>query len=548
MALDVPTKAITSPPAVRPHGLPPRGLDMDTRSRLIEGRFGRIFRALPPADFGDSDAEAEALLTALGAAMIHEVDCPEDGADDEEGGVPSAYTYLGQFIDHDLTFDPASSLVRQNDPDGLTNFRTPRFDLDSVYGRGPDDQPYLYGPRKTFLLGDPLTGEALGKPIVGARDLARAPLPNGRAIIGDPRNDENTIISQLQGLVLRFHNNFVEDFGALSFEQVQQQVRFHYQWVVTQDFLRRFVSARVLEQVLPHVFESKASRANVVDNPPRLRFFRPKDAAFMPLEFSAAAYRFGHSMVRPGYRLNDAIAPLPIFPLSSLPGDCPDPGEDLRGFRPMIRSWAIDWARFIDIERRPVGAEDDSAEDRSRRAQLAYKIDPSLVDPLSNLPESVTGPRPGVFKSLAARNLVRGWRMRLPSAQSIAYAMGVEPLRDAQILIGGASDDADDLPSIEKDFPKFAGVCPLWTYVLAEAAHGFRTKPEYETVRTTAGDKKIGTPKLGDVGGTIVAETFGGIMLNDKHSFWNLRPRWEPHEALGGRDFDFRRFVAYALR
>jgi hypothetical protein len=531
---------------VRPHGLPPRGLDMDTRSRLFEGRFGRIFRALAPADFGDSDAEGEALLTALGAAMIHEVDCPKDGADDEEGGVPSAYTYLGQFIDHDLTFDPASSLVRQNDPDGLTNFRTPRFDLDSVYGRGPDDQPYLYGPRKTFLLGDPLSGEALGRPIAGARDLARA--ASGRAIIGDPRNDENAIVSQLQGLVLRFHNNFREDFGALSFEQVQQQVRFHYQWVVTQDFLRRFVSARVLEQVLPHVAESKAGRANVVDSPPRLRFYRPAHQAFMPLEFAAAAYRFGHSMVRPGYRLNDAIGPLPIFSLSSLPDGCPDPGEDLRGFRPMIPTWALDWARFIDIEKRPVGEEDDSAQDRSRRTQLAYKIDPSLVDPLSNLPESVTGPNAGPFRSLAVRNLVRGWRMRLPAGQSIALAMGVVPLRDEEILIGSASDDADDLPSIARDFPKFAGNCPLWTYALAEAAHGFRTKPEYETLRTSAGDKKLGTPKLGDVGGTIVAETFAGIMLDDKHSFWNLDPRWRPHDALGGRDFDFRRFVAYALR
>jgi hypothetical protein len=181
--------------------------------------------------------------------------------------------------------------------------------------------------------------------------------------------------------------------------------------------------------------------------------------------------------------------------------------------------------------------------------QLAYKIDPSLVDPLSNLPESVTGPNPGVFRSLAARNLVRGWRMRLPSGQSIARAMGVEPLRDEEILIGSASDDADDLPSLGKPpFEKFADNCPLWAYVLAEAAHGFRTRPEYETVRTSAGDRKIATPKLGDVGGTIVAETFAGIMLDDRHSFWNLDPRWEPHPALGGPDFDFRRFVAYALR
>jgi len=545
MGLDIRNKAVIKPPMVRPHGVPPRGIDMDTRSRLFEGRFGRIFRALPPADFGSNDTEAEQLLETLAAAMIHEPECPEDGADDEEGGISSAHTYLGQFIDHDITFDPSSSLMRQNDPDALIDFRTPRLDLDSVYGRGPDDQPYLYGDDKQLLLGKPLTGEALGKPILKAQDLTRA--GNHRAIIGDPRNDENVIISQLQGLVLRFHNNFRKDHPTLTFEQVQQQVRFHYQWVVTHDFLRRVVSARVLKQILPHLFESKTAQANVTDRAPQLRFYRPKNRAFMPLEFAAAAYRFGHSMVRPAYRLNDRVAPLPIFAITKLPVGCPQPIDDLRGFREMNPVWAIDWARFIDIEKRPAGLEDDPPDAKAKRTQLAYKIDTSLVDPLSNLPVSVTGSNPGAFKSLAARNLVRGWRMRLPSGQSIARAMGVEPMRNEDILIGSSSEPVEDLPSIAKAFPKFNDKCPLWTYVLAEAAHGFRTNPEIEVVHTSDGDKKIETPKLGDVGGTIVAETFAGMMLDDSNSFWRLWPKWEPDRALGGREFDLRRFIRYAL-
>jgi len=546
MGLDIRNKAVIKPPMVRPHGIPPRGIDMDTRSRLFEGRFGRLFRALAPADFGSNDTEAEQLLEALATAMIHEPDCPDDGADDEESGIPSAYTYLGQFIDHDITFDPSSSLMRQNDPDALIDFRTPRLDLDSVYGRGPDDQPYLYGDNKELLLGAPLSGEALGRPIRKAQDLARA--ANRRAMIGDPRNDENAIISQLQGLVLRFHNNFRQDNTDLSFEEVQQQVRFHYQWVVTHDFLRRVVSRHVLEVALPHLFETKKGKGNVVDRPPKLRFYKPVHSAFMPLEFAAAAYRFGHSMVRPGYRLNDRVAPIPIFSLSRLPDGCTPPVDDLRGFREMNPQWAIDWARFIDLEKRPAGLEDDPADARSKRTQLAYRIDTSLVDPLSNLPVSVTGTNPGAFKSLAARNLVRGWRMRLPSGQSIARVMGVEPLRNEEILIGSVSEDADSLPSIAKDFPKFNDKCPLWTYILAEAAHGMRTHPETETVRTSDGDQKIETPKLGDVGGTIVAETFAGMMLDDRNSFWHLWPKWEPNRALGGREFDLRRFIEYALR
>jgi hypothetical protein len=93
---------------------------------------------------------------------------PKDGPDEEEGGIPALYTYLGQFIDHDITFDPASSLQQQNDPDALIDFRTPALDLDNVYGRGPDDQPYLYDGGNAFLEGDPISGGD-----ANARDLPR---------------------------------------------------------------------------------------------------------------------------------------------------------------------------------------------------------------------------------------------------------------------------------------------------------------------------------------------------------------------------------------
>src|SRR5207344_965639 len=145
------------------------------------------FRSLPGATFGTSDQDNIANLTKLATAMSAGFDPPKDGKDDEESGIPALYTYLGQFIDHDLTFDPASSLQKQDDPDALTDFRTPAFDLDNVYGRGPDDQPYLYDGNNRFLLGNPLTG---GNP--GAFDLARNNATPARALIGDPRNDENS--------------------------------------------------------------------------------------------------------------------------------------------------------------------------------------------------------------------------------------------------------------------------------------------------------------------------------------------------------------------
>src|SRR3954467_11801754 len=188
-------------PRTNTHGTAVRGLSFPPSSKFFGGQFGRLFRALPPADFGESDTATEANLLALGGAMVADPDPVKDGPDAEESGIPAAYTYLGQFIDHDLTFDPASSLQQQDDPDGLVDFRTPRFDLDCIYGKGPDDAPYLYNSDNRFILGRPLTGAASNP---RAHDLPRSqPTDPGkpedinnarRAIIGDPRNDENVLV------------------------------------------------------------------------------------------------------------------------------------------------------------------------------------------------------------------------------------------------------------------------------------------------------------------------------------------------------------------
>src|SRR5277367_6093145 len=214
------------------HSTPIRGLMGTKNSPLFQGRFGRLFRSLPPAQFGKNETENLKNLAALGNAMSATFDPPTDGKDPEESGIPALYTYLGQFIDHDLTFDPASSLQMQDDPDALTDFRTPAFDLDNIYGRGPDDQPYMYQKDgKSFLLGKPLTGSKFQ-----VTDLPRNSAHPARALIGDPRNDDNTIVSQLQGLFHCFHNRMVKDNSTLSFEQIQKIVRFHYQYVVLNDF------------------------------------------------------------------------------------------------------------------------------------------------------------------------------------------------------------------------------------------------------------------------------------------------------------------------
>lgn len=525
---------MTLSPLPRPHG-GVRGAELSRSSVLFGGPFGRMFRALPPADYGPDDAATVKALTVLAKAMLAAHEAPFDGPDPEEGGIPAAYTYFGQFIDHDLTFDPASSLQKQNDLDALVDYRTPRFDLDNVYGRGPDDQPYLYADGLRFNLGRDLTG-ATHNP--RAKDLPRSnpapttamPHPNKRAIIGDPRNDENVIVSQLQGLFLRLHNRLAGTLG--DFTTVQRVVRWHYQWVVLNDFLPTIIAPDVLAEVLPHI----AKGTDIITDPPKLKFYHAKDEAFIPLEFSAAAYRFGHSMVRPEYQLNDTLP----TPHSIFAGDSIKP--NLRGFREFPANWAIDWRFFIDLEVLDAGNDTDHADpSNKRRLQLAYRIDTSLVNPLGHLPKDIASDP----NALALRNLERGWRMRLPSGQAVAKAMGVVPLQDADIKIGKFTTDPGDIAAQKPitDFgAAFAGNCPLWTYILAE------TVPVDVTVKTNQGDKVIQTRKLGEVGGRIVAETFVGLLLKDSSSYLAQDPRWQPDPALTtGGVFGLRELIAAAL-
>jgi hypothetical protein len=513
------------------HSTPIRGLMSTGRSPQFQGRFGRMFRSLPKASFGTTEDENVQNLTSLGfqikptkSGMSALFDPPTDGPDPEESGIPALYTYLAQFIDHDITFDPASSLQAEDDPDALTDFRTPAFDLDNIYGRGPDDQPYMYDTDgKTFLLGDPLTGSKFQ-----VTDLPRNSANPPRALIGDPRNDENTIVSQLQGLFHRFHNRTVRDNPTLSFKHIQKLVRFHYQYVLLNDFLPRIIHSDVLG----------ALKTNGQYDQKKLKFFHWKNGPFMPVEFSVAAYRLGHSMVRPGYRLNDSNL-LPIFNTD----EAKKAGftDDLSGFRKVVQGRAIDWGRFIDIDTRPYGDSNNEDEPNNKnRLQFAYRIDTSVVFPLSNLPipSVVAAPPP----ALPVRNLIRGWRMGLPTGQHVAHAMGVTPIEDKDILIGKGVDKQDpaDPPivSIDKISPVFKNNCPLWSYILAEAMdHQVKVQiPVQNPIPIT-------TPQLGPVGGRIVAEVFLGLLFGDNHSVLDAHPTWKPKNPA----FALKDFVNYAL-
>lgn len=478
----------------RRHGFEPRRGDQHPPGQFVpSGKFGRMFPELRPL------TPSVESLTELGNAMIANDPDTRDPAGDNET-VPAGYTYLGQFLDHDITLDITSLQETLSDPLALRNFRTPMLELDSLYGAGPEVQPYLYrlDDPELFLIGkttesntnrppgetDREKKEKLG---VFENDIPRAPSMLG--LLGDPRNDENLIVSQLHVAFLKFHNKVVEDIkngkikqespiGKSRFEEARDLVIWHYQWIVLHDFLRRILDTEQLDQVLQQ-------------GP---RFYRPAKDPFIPLEFSVAAYRLGHSMVRSAYDYNRvftledistdsklATATLQLLFEFTAKSGTPGNGPDLNPTLPS--NWIIDWRRFFEI-------------DPNVKVGFSRKLDPFLVDPLKDLPNV---PEP---KSLAVRNLLRGRQVGLPSGQSVAKLMRFTPLTEAQISQGPDGEAARK--------HNFHIETPLWYYILKEAQIQGQGK------------------HLGQVGSRIVAEVFVGLLQKDSNSFLARRPAWKP--------------------
>lgn len=413
-------------------------------------------------------------MIALGEAMPEETNA---GSAADNPAIPSAYTYFGQFVDHDITFDPVSQLQRLNDPDALVDFRTPRFDLDSVYGQGPGASPFLYESVDPVFRGVKLLvgRNPATDPLQGGDPLDRQDLPRnqqGRALTGDPRNDENIIVGQLHLAFLKFHDRVADLVrrsrrlaGAALFEETRRLVTWHYQWVVIQDFLRRVAGDAIVDDVL------RGGR----------RFFTWEDQPFMPVEFSVAAYRFGHSMIRPSYDLNETVTGVPIFSAADRPGTF----ESLHGFRRLPALWTIDWSHFAQLTR--------------RRPQPSRKINIRLAPPLMRLPSSVDAGR----NPLAVLNLRRGKALQLPAGQAVAAAMGVRPLSAAELALGRLRLSAAHRRVLELE-------TPLWFYVLREAEVRSRSQ------------------RLGPVGGRIVAEVLIGLLEGDPSGFLRREPGWRP--------------------
>jgi hypothetical protein len=462
-------------------GLPPFGAPTDELREQVK-KFGQKGGVL----------DANDLSTDPVASILNpQVFSPQNP---DNPRMAAGMTFLGQFIDHDLTLDLKSPLLEVSNPKTTTNFRTAAFDLDSVYGNGPQESPQLYD-RSSGLI--KLRVDILsGSEGVSRKGAVRYDLPRDgklQAILGDGRNDENVVVSQLHVAMLRFHNavtdhlkaqpSHADDSPAQLFEQAQRLVRWHYQWIVLKEFLPLTIGEDRVTDLLQN-----GSRFYDLTNPATSRGLRNgRGNPLIPIEFSVAAYRFGHSQVRPSYRLNfgpDGGAPVFafVFDDSADPND-PDP-NDLRGGKRAARRF-VDWQTFFDFG--------------DGNVRPNKKIDAKLSTVLMDLPGS-RGPAPGLppdgVQSLASRNCMRHVNFGLPSGQAIARVMGVRVLTSEQL-------SSAQPWGLEKS-------TPLWFYILKEAElleEGFR---------------------LGPVGSRIVGEVFIGLLKADSGSFLASQPNWRP--------------------
>jgi hypothetical protein len=438
-------------------------------------RFGRIFPDLP--SFVAADNRSRAALTdigkpggvldardPLGEGPVRLITNPELSPRNRDNPFHTAgTTFLGQFLDHDMTFDTTSPLGIPTPPESTANTRTPALDLDSVYGGGPVVSPALYQPDRIKLR---IESGGLFE------DVPRN--SSGTAVIADPRNDENVMISGLQAAFILAHNRSVDHLSSLGvpasqqFEQARQLVTWHYQWIIVNEFLPQVVGFGVTQDILAH----------------GRRFYRPEPGpAFIPVEFQGAAYRFGHSMVRPSYRANLAGNP----DGSAFFGFIFDPAGagqadpvDLRGGRRARRRF-IGWQTFFDFG--------------DGQVRPNKRIDRSISTALFNLPlGAIASGEPPT--SLAQRNLLRHLTWSLPSGQRVANAMGWGALTLPELAGYGLGLESST---------------PLWYYVLAEAE--------------LIGDGIV----LGPAGARLVGEVFIGLLQLDPRSYLRAAPpNWRP--------------------
>ncbi|MEZ5284837.1 MAG: heme peroxidase family protein [Vicinamibacterales bacterium] len=424
-------------------------------------------------------------LRALGKLMA-DTGAPGSPQASLDSTTPAAFTYLGQFIDHDITArtdrDETVSILGRGEPVGrldpdevvakLRNGRRPQLDLDSVFGEGPGlagsavpattQSQILYDGAYRLQLFQ--SGSRVDLPRRVTVDLeGNTSYP---AVIADARNDENLNVSQLHAAFLRFYNAVrdVQTGGDKArYVRARQLVRWAYQYVVVHDYLPAVCDPDIVADTLangPRFIGSTAGRGD----------------AFMPLEFSTAAFRFGHSMIRPFYRVNAASGDLTILQIL---GTSANAANFDSADHQLLDTRIIDWRNYVGSS-----------------AQRARKIDTKIAHDLFTLPFRPDDP---ILTNLAQSNLFRGYNLSIPTGQAICDAFGVTPMHPHTEILAG--EDPGIVDVLKEAY--FHHRTPLWYYILREAA------------------VQQGGERLGEVGSRLVSETIIGLLKQDPNSFLN---------------------------
>lgn len=465
--------------------------------------------------------------------------------------LPAAYTYFGQFVNHDISA-PVGDVTQQTDrpaplgvigavdPPGLdrterssrevilanlANEHPEPMTLCSLYGDGPDSTDPgiagLYEPdRKRFILGvtrrapDSVFTRAMIDPrwvvhAAGARDIPRK---DRRPLIADCRNDENVIISQLHLALMLFHNKAVAVLEpghpdpADCFRAARRLVTLHYHWLILNDFLPKLLSPAVLGKPLANRPGRLSGRGEV------------------PLEFTTAAFRFGHSMVGSAYDFNAnfgvhgriakrGASLADLFDFTSAQ-NMDGAGADAQV---LPDHWVIDWKRMTRA-RRPGGRGLGGAE----RIDMIFARD--MLSQIGSSQVTVHG-------SILFRNLMRGYHRRIPFGQRLAAACGVPPLTSSEIrdvLPEGLRAPAERMG--------FLTETPAWLYFLLEA-------------RVREGGERVGPAASHIIADTIVGlmQLNPGSLLHEEGGTWH--PRQSPLAVPGTEGLtDLRRFLCFAVK
>ncbi|MEM7044929.1 MAG: peroxidase family protein, partial [Pseudomonadota bacterium] len=406
-------------------------------------KFGRLFPDLEP------HSAANTALRDIGLSS-YDKDFPaymEDSqfrGTDNNSSIPVGHTYVGQLLTHDIAKDEVSKLDKTFEPEALDNRVTPWIDLDIIYAHGEKTAARDPTDPAKLLLGNDIGNE---------RDFPRD--AEGRARIPDDRNDQNNNLAQLTVVTMQFHNVMVDRLRAENaeagadelFDQARKLTVAHWQALTLTDFLPTFVQQGMIDDIMA--------------NGPKFYHDDMAKQGIIPVEFSAAAFRFGHSIVRGRYTLNENenADRVRLFPLSAKELE-----RSLVGHRPIASERQIDWDRFFDFESSIQGDLDDD-EDQFKGLQVSRKIDRFLARPMLRIPKFVMLGRDvpaDLLKeellpdrevlSLASLNLQRGKTLGLASGQAVARAMGATPISNREMGLCTKPED-----------------CPEWGYVWTES-------------------------------------------------------------------------------